>query len=272
MFLSNSQTKALSNVVRLTAEATDADRLREELALPMLSLLNADTYVSMAWNDRKNRFERAKAINMAVEHLRSWDEYYRFIDPLTQPMMERRRPTVATQVMPQAELSRTEFFNDFLQRDRMYWGVNVYFHAGAECVGDFRIWRHKERGNFTSHELDALKLVEPAVTAALARTCCEAAQGLAPLVVDQVDRLMQKHVQLSRREAEVALLVSSGNPDKEIARQLDVQFATVRYHLSNVFRKLQAENRAGLAARVQCILDGDVMMASAAELRPMADV
>lgn len=258
MFLSTSQTKALSSVVRLTAEATDGDLLREQLAVPMLSLLNADTYVSMAWNGKSRRFERAKALNMSVEHLQTWDQYFRFIDPLTFPMMERRRPTVATQVMPQSKLSRTEFFNDFLMRDRMYWGVNVYFYAGADCVGDFRIWRHRDRGNFTSHEIDALRLVESAVTAALARTTCEPTESLTPLVTDQVERLLQKHSMLSRREAEVAWLVTSGCPDKEIARQLNVQFPTVRYHLGNVFRKLQAENRTGLAARVQYMLDGDV--------------
>lgn len=261
MFLDTSQTKALSNVVRLTAEATDGDLLREQLAVPMLSLLNADTYVSMAWNGQQQRFERPKALNMSMEHLRTWDEYFQFIDPLTLPMMQRRRPTVATQVMPQSELVRTEFFNDFLLRDRMYWGVNVYFYAGADCVGDFRIWRHRDRGNFSSHEIDALKLVEPAVTAALARTSGEATPGLAPLVTDQVERLLQRHSQLSRREAEVAWLVSSGCPDKQIARQLKVQFPTVRYHLGNVFRKLQADNRAGLAARVQGMLDGDFAVA-----------
>jgi DNA-binding CsgD family transcriptional regulator len=257
MFLSSAQTRALSQVVRLTAEATDADLLREQLAVPMLGLLNADTYVSMAWNSQTQRFERAKALNMSLEHLRSWDEYYRFIDPLTRPMMQRRRPTVATQVMPQAELSRTEFFNDFLQRDRMHWGVNVYFCAGDDCVGDFRIWRHRERGNFTGHEIEALRLVEPAVTAALARTRGPLGAAVPAPVGDQVERLMQKHALLSRREAEVAWLVSSGCPDKEIARQLKLQFPTVRYHLGNAFRKMQAENRTGLANRVRLMLDGE---------------
>jgi DNA-binding CsgD family transcriptional regulator len=178
-------------------------------------------------------------------------------------MMERRRPTVATQVMSQSELARTEFFNDFLMRARMHWGVNVYFYAGADCVGDFRIWRHRDRGNFTSHEVEAVRLVESAVTAALSRTTCAPTETLAPLVTDQIERLLQKHALLSRREAEVAWLVASGNPDKAIARQLNVQFATVRYHLGNVFKKLQVDNRAGLAARVQSMLDTDALVHSA---------
>ena len=158
MYLSTSQTRALGDVMRLLADASNGDELRDALALPMLNLLGADTYVSMVWNGQSRRFERMKALNMSPENLRSWDEYFRFIDPLTVPMMERRRPTVATQILRQHELSRTEFFNDFLQRDRMYWGVNVYFYDHDECVGDFRIWRHRERGNFEPNEVDALRM------------------------------------------------------------------------------------------------------------------
>ena len=48
--------------------------------------------------------------------------------------------------------------------------------------------------------------------------------------------------------------VSSGCADKQIASRMNVGHATVRFHLANAFRKLQAENRAALAARVQALL------------------
>jgi len=255
MYLSTTQTRALGDVMRLLADATDADALRDALALPMLELLGADTYVSMVWNGPSQRFERMKAINMSAENLRSWDEYFRFVDPLTFPMMERRRPTVATQILRQHDLARTEFFNDFLQRDRMHWGVNVYFYDREECVGDFRIWRQRERGNFEPNEIEALRLVEPAITAALTRLRWQQAGAPAPEVSERAEDQLQRLARLSQREAEVAWLVSCGCPDKQIARRLGVGYPTVRFHLANVFRKLQADNRAALAARVQALLD-----------------
>ncbi|RYY91709.1 MAG: LuxR family transcriptional regulator, partial [Comamonadaceae bacterium] len=148
MHLSTAQSRALGDVMRLLADATDGDDLRDRLALPMLDLLHADTYVSMVWNDGTRRFGQVKALNFSQENLRAWDDYFRFIDPLTFPMMERRRPTLANQVVPQHELARTEFFNDFLQRDRCYWGVNAYFYDRQQCIGDLRIWRNRERGAF----------------------------------------------------------------------------------------------------------------------------
>jgi DNA-binding CsgD family transcriptional regulator len=253
--LSTSQTKALGDVMRLLADACDGDALREALALPMLELLGADTYVSMVWNADVGRFERFTALNMSAASLRDWDAYYRFVDPLTFPMMERRRPTVATQILAQPELARTEFFNDFLKRERMHWGVNVYFFDHENCVGDFRIWRHRERGNFEPNEVQLLRMVEPAIAAALGRLRWE--RVATPLLqrTERAEELLQRNARLSAREAEVAWLVASGCPDKQIARRLEVGHATVRFHLANAFRKLQADNRAALASRVQAIIE-----------------
>jgi DNA-binding CsgD family transcriptional regulator len=255
MYLSRSQTRALGQVTRLLAGATDGDVLREQLALPMLELLHADTYVSMVWDDARQRFDRFTALNISADVLRSWDRHYRFVDPLTFPMMARRRPTVATQILRQHQLSRTEFYNDFLQRERMTWGINVYFYDRDACVGDFRIWRHRERGNFGSDDAQMLALVEPAITAALARLHWERTAAPLPAATECAEELLQRHARLSQREAEVAWLVSCGCPDKQISRRLGVSYPTVRFHVANAFRKLQADNRAALAARVHALLD-----------------
>jgi DNA-binding CsgD family transcriptional regulator len=255
MYLSSTQTRALGQVTRLLAGATDGDVLREQLALPMLDLLHADTYVSMVWDDERRRFDRFTALNISADALRSWDQYYRFVDPLTFPMMARRRPTVATQILRQHALSRTEFYNDFLQRERMTWGINVYFYDRDVCVGDFRIWRYRERGNFDANDAEVLALVEPAITAALTRLHWERTGAPMPAATECAEALLQRHAQLSQREAEVAWLISCGCPDKQISRRLGVSYPTVRFHVANAFRKLQADNRAALAARVHALLD-----------------
>jgi len=207
----------------------------------------------MVWNGQQQHFERATSINISEENLRSWNEYFRFVDPITFPMMQRRRPTVVTQVMCQSELSRTEFFNDFLLRDRMFWGANVYFYDRERCVGDVRIWRNRERGNFDTGELDILKMVEPAITAALSRLEW---RNSAPMGEQSecAESFLQREGRLSKREAQVAWLVSCGCPDKEIQGRLLLAYPTVRFHLSNVFKKLRVTNRATLVGRVRVLL------------------
>jgi len=49
---------------------------------------------------------------------------------------------------------------------------------------------------------------------------------------------------LSRREAEILLLLVEGRTNKEIALALELQEITIKVHLRNVYRKIGAANRA----------------------------
>ena len=55
---------------------------------------------------------------------------------------------------------------------------------------------------------------------------------------------------LTRRELQVALLVSKGKCDKEIARTLGISGYTVREHLRRTFAKLNVSRRAAIVSYV----------------------
>lgn len=52
---------------------------------------------------------------------------------------------------------------------------------------------------------------------------------------------------LSKKEKEVAYLVSDGLSNKEIAQKLDVQLVTVKKHMTHIFTKLDIKDRLSLA-------------------------
>jgi DNA-binding CsgD family transcriptional regulator len=58
------------------------------------------------------------------------------------------------------------------------------------------------------------------------------------------DVLIQKG--LSNREAEVAELVTKGLSNKEVANQLFVTEKTVKFHLTNIYKKMVVKSRAQL--------------------------
>lgn len=58
------------------------------------------------------------------------------------------------------------------------------------------------------------------------------------------DHLRQKG--LSHREAEVAKYVSKGLCNKEVASALFVTEKTIKFHLTNIYRKMGVKNRAQL--------------------------
>src|SRR5215510_14008546 len=64
----------------------------------------------------------------------------------------------------------------------------------------------------------------------------------------RVDHLPEKNrKELSDREIEVVTLVASGHRNKEIASKLFISEQTVKTHLSNIFQKLEVNDRLELA-------------------------
>lgn len=51
---------------------------------------------------------------------------------------------------------------------------------------------------------------------------------------------------LTPREIEVAKLVTEGFSNKEIAKDLDVALVTVKFHLQNIFKKMEFKSRVQL--------------------------
>lgn len=242
MYLTSRQSHLLSRVMTTLAEPHDERDIRLQVGELMLVLLDAQHYASYVWDDALRRFDKGIRINMDPANLVRYEAYYQYHDPITFEMQRHRTAVRATDVLPQAALMRTEFFNDFLARDGLHWGVNLYAWSGERNIGDMRIWRDRRHGNFTAAEVQLLDLVGPALVAALQRCAGGAAPAEAPD--------MAAASVLSAREVQVARLAGAGLPDKLIARQLGISVATVRTHLDHAFAKLGVRNRVALARRV----------------------
>lgn len=281
--LTNAQTALLSEIFAVLAEQQDEKEVRSLLGNVLLKLLHADQYASYLWCGAVDGFAHRVAINMSDVNLSSYEAYYQFHDPITHRLRERTAPTLVTDIIQQRELLRTEFFNDFLSRDGLYWGVNLHVSAGGDRTGDLRIWRSRRGGNFDAQDLAVLRMIAPAFRAALGR-CSTTSPKLPPATIRSEENLpcaallsfphtaalpfvprastpssprghaapahSMQYPRLTDREEQVARLVASGLSDKEIARSLGISFATVRAHLKQTFRKFQVDNRVKLAARL----------------------
>jgi DNA-binding CsgD family transcriptional regulator len=236
MYLAAAESRVLARIFGLLSEDLGEREVREAVGHHLLELLRADYYASFIWQDATRRFEQAVFLNMDPKNVANYDLYYQYHDPITFKLQIRREPTLVTQVMPQRELMQTEFFNDFLARDGLRWGVNAYSYVGDRNIGDVRIWRGRHRENFDAHALELLRLIKPAFTGALLR-----AQGGA------VPSEPSPTPALSAREHEIARMIAGDLSDKEIAYQLGVEITTVRTHLKRIFAKLGVRHRSGVA-------------------------
>ena len=242
MYLSGRQTELLARLMATLAEPYGEREIRSRVGALMLELLGAQHYASYVWDAGRGSFGNGVHLQMDPANLLQYERYYQFHDPITLQLQQHRRAVRVTDVLAQERLACTEFFNDFLARDGLHWGVNLYAWSGDRNIGDMRIWRSRERENFSDDDLALLDLVRPAFVAALRRS-----QGDMPTMAASA---VSPPSALSERQREVAELAACGLHDKEIARRLGISVTTVRTHLDHAFRKLGVSNRMLLVQRL----------------------
>lgn len=241
MYLNSQKTQTLSKVMQVLAEPHGEAQVREQVGNLLLKLLDADYFASYVWDDAHRSFQHRVALNMSDKNLATYESYFQYHDPITPLMQQLHEPTRVIQVMPQHDLVRTEFFNDFLMKDGLYWGVNVYAWDRDQNIGDMRIWRSKRREDFDDEAMAMLRLIQPAFTSALrrARVLADTASPLAAAPANPT-------ACLSDRERQIVALIALGWSDKAIANRLGIGFTTVRTHINHIFRKLGVDNRVQL--------------------------
>ncbi|TDV11492.1 response regulator transcription factor [Paraburkholderia caballeronis] len=250
MYLTSREQALVADIFKVLADSLPEHELRREVGRRLLDLLNADYLASYVWDDERERFANRVALNMSDDNLSGYEQYYQYRDSLT-PRLQRCQTAVrVTDVIPQEELAESELFNDFLRRDGLHWGLNLFAWFDGENIGDLRIWRGEHRDNFSDHELALLELVRPAFTVALARARDDTGVAKA---ADEPPPEGPGGVfgRLTRREREVVELVVEGLLDKEIAQRLGISYTTVRTHLDRSFQKLGVSNRSRLARLVR---------------------
>ncbi|HEY9064207.1 MAG TPA: helix-turn-helix transcriptional regulator, partial [Burkholderiaceae bacterium] len=141
MHLSTREHTALKRTFALLAEDLGEREVRLMLGRSLLDLLHADQFASFVWDARARRFGDGVWLNMDPANVAQYDAWFQFHDPITFKLQACRRATAVSEVMAHRELARTEFFNDFLARDGLHWGINLHAFDGERALGDLRIWR-----------------------------------------------------------------------------------------------------------------------------------
>ena len=232
----------------LSAGHTSRD-LRVSLCPLLRDLLNADYLASYVWCEEDGRFGGRVALNMSDDNLSSYESYYQFRDPITPALQRRRRTTSVNEVISRPALERSEFFNDFLARDGLYYGINYYAYAGGTNIGDLRIWRGRGKEDFSRRDIEIVDAIGPAFTNAMRRALArEAGDGSRARPAALMERI-EGEAGLTAREKEIAMSVALGKTDMEIAGALGISVTTVRTHLKHIFAKLGVSNRTRLATR-----------------------
>lgn len=238
------QVAKLHAVVRTLNDPAPLVELREKLGYRLLELFEADYFASFVHNDVAGTDNEAIAINMSADNIGAYRAYYQFHDPITGRMRRAGKAVHVNEVMDQPELERTEFFNDFLAVDGLTHGMN--FHAclprsqGGAHIGDLRIWRSRQSGNFDRIDVEMLQIVGELFAERAARAWRRQIRAM------PVDPRFIRRYQLTARETDVLRELCSGKRDQEIAKALGISPETVRSHLKSLFQKTGFRGRTAI--------------------------
>lgn len=228
----------------------DSKELRGRVGRLLLDLLKADYFASYVWRQEQDNFLERVSINMDDSNLRNYEQYFQYRDPITPTLQRRRTATCVSQIISRRRFERTEFFNDFLARDGLHFGVNFYAYSSGRNIGDLRIWRSSKREDFSRRDLEILNALGPAFTNAMraCRTAEQNSNGEMGLLNAMEDVAL--NAGLTAREKEIAVAVLVGNSDKQIADTFCIAVSTVRTHLKHIYRKLGVSGRTQLINRI----------------------
>ena len=250
MNLTVKQTDAVFKIMRELCADHDSARLRSRVGALLLDLFDAEYFASYVWNDEAGLFADRVSINMTDTNLRSYEDYFQYRDPITPALQRRRKATCVSEVLPRRHFLRTEFFNDFLSRDGLHFGMNYYAYTSGRNIGDLRIWRGRHGEDFSRRDLELLDAIGPAFTNAMWQSLRrEQPDDPRIRLMAALDRAAAKTA-LTKREREVCAAVLAGRSDKQIAEQYGISFTTVRTHLKHIYDKFGVSGRAQLMKRV----------------------
>jgi len=245
--LDSREVRLVGKLMTTLADCEDSGRLRLRAGEILLDLLKADHFASYVWDPAARTFGGRVFLNMDPANLDAYSAYFQFRDPITLELKKRARATHVNEILEQPDLERTEFFNDFLARDGLHYGMNYHGHDGVRHVGDLRIWRRRGRGNFDRGELALLDLIGPAFTTAM-----RSAQrfGERHGAVDRQARIAASaaRYRLTPRETDVARALAAGGTDATVAEACAMSVPTLRTHLTHMFAKTNTGSRAALLA------------------------
>lgn len=244
MYLDPVQRRRLGETVAvLSDDVTDSRQFRAALVGSIADLLCADHVASFVWDRESARFARGVTSDGDPSVVMRYEQEAQFADIIAGPLRARAGPTRVCDVIPQKILTRSPFFDSFLRPAGLYWGLNLFAVDDAVDLGDLRVWRSRARGNFTGEDVGMVRLLYPAIIAALRRCSLDGHTDVPAAPRSGTVAWLQELHGLSPRQAEVVLLVGEGHADKEVARRLGIGFTTTRTHLKEGLRRLGLNNR-----------------------------
>lgn len=129
--------------------------------LKYLSGIFSFNHLTFMLVDEKGMFTSPLGLNISNQLCRMYSEYY-FKTDIFHPMnispqlLLTKQALTTTDLMSFKQFENTEYYNDFLKKENLYYEIAMPLKIGRKMIGGVGILRPKEEGNFSAKDLEIL--------------------------------------------------------------------------------------------------------------------
>jgi len=253
MHLSTRQTRVLHSLFHQSSSDEPLDGLDAFMVDHLARLFRADVVSVFALRAPHQAMEHNQSFGIEPALLNEYLDRLQSLSPF-RPEFSRRAVVLASDVVQTARLLRTEFYEAFLGKAGICFGLNIRVSCWRGNPAEIRVWRSARHGDFDSGDVELAKLLRVMIVP-LVNSRVPAATIRVPFASRDGNgggpaAAACGEATLTTRERGVVECLLAGASDKEIARRLGIELCTVRTHLRRVFVKHGVRSRGQLVAKV----------------------
>ena len=259
--LNASKLESVAEIGGLACEAAFDEDFAPSVLAKLEMLLDAEgaVFYDMSGPFARPVFGESVYRRIEPEFGQLYGEYYNTLDPCFASLTSEEGTSylaTASTLRAVRELPKymeSEYYQDFLRPQSIHTSIIFTVNNDIGLLGLFGFQRPRQREGFDNDAHLLVRLVAAPIAQALDRRrkkdSGNARLGSLSLKVGSVE--------LSKRQIQIAKLVTLGRSNHEIAQQLQISEKTVENHLTRIYQIVGATNRVTLAQSLCAILSAN---------------
>lgn len=194
---------------------------------------------------------KLQCINISKRAIWEYENYYYALDDIKEKTFNQKNPIKSTEIMDYREWGKSEYFNDFLSTNNLYYSCGVDIHYQDKLLGTIGLFREKTDPDYNIKDLHILDFLKSHMANQMFKL--NKIEILKKTSGETVDRKLAKSEQefdLTEREVEIVNHLIDGKNNKQLAEELYISINTVKKHLNNIFKKTEVNNRTELTSLI----------------------
>jgi DNA-binding CsgD family transcriptional regulator len=148
----------LLDVIRIGRTALECDQV-DELRKEVLKLLveafhveRSNFFLARQYPSPRLDLEHVSSLGIEKKYLTLFQQHYYKTDPFFKTLNNPKAVATTGNVTSFGDLIKSEYYNDFLKPQSIYYQMTIYLRSGGKLLGTLALFRPRQEKDFSLHE------------------------------------------------------------------------------------------------------------------------